>query len=193
MDGTVAFDDNDETGFVFLFNPGFTPLNASLVVDEGLAISNTSASDAWDVVQLYPEPTAAGEGEAATMMWTHGQRVNVAVGGSSARVLQLTKKKKKMAATTTTMQAADFLPLAPRGEVYRAMPISSDVVPKSFAGGVWKTSFSIPAAINAQLKARAAAYPIDWNEQDRIAAWLDQVSLLFLSNSMTEFSSKLMM
>jgi len=52
VDGTAAMSAADE-GYLFLFNPGFTPLNASLLVDESLDISNAStAGPASTLLQL---------------------------------------------------------------------------------------------------------------------------------------------
>jgi len=86
VDGTSAITDNND-GFLFLFNPGFQPIAASITVDEDIGLSNASAGLSWDVIELYPNPDAPIVGT-----WKHGEATQVMVGGSGARVLQLKKK-----------------------------------------------------------------------------------------------------
>ena len=63
--------------------------------------------------------------------------------------------------------------------IYQQMPISPDFNPSSSnIGGEFTTTFVIPAAIKAQLAARAKAYPIPWTARDKIATWLDPNRLL---------------
>ena len=83
VDGTHAM--HGDEGFVFLFNPGYTPINATLHVDEHLGISNASVGASWTVSELFPTQTNVGT-------WGHGDTVDVAVGRADARVLRLTKR-----------------------------------------------------------------------------------------------------
>ena len=84
VDGTAAMFKDE--GFIFLFNPGFVVAAANFTVDEAIGISNASKADAWIVTELYPSPAPYH-----ISSWRHGSTVSVPVGGSSCRVLQLTK------------------------------------------------------------------------------------------------------
>jgi hypothetical protein len=149
-----------------------------LVVDESLGLSNASTGAMYKVTELYPR-----QGASLAPLLRHGQSVEVEVGGSDARVLRLTKAHQPAdPAASASVQA---LPAA-LPPIHCAMPISPTFVPSSSnTGGRFATSFTIPAAIGAQLKARAAAYPVQWTARDRIATWLDPNRLLgsiFISN-----------
>lgn len=172
IDGTSAM--SGDEGYLFLFNPNLPIHTASLMVDESIGLSNASVGATYSVNELFPR-------DGATVgSWKHGSSVNVTVGGSNARVLQLKKTASPLAA----------LPLKTMAEatptVYQAMPISSDFpASNTNTGGSFATTFTIPAAIPAQLAARAKAYPIEWTERDRIATWLDPNRLLgyiFIAN-----------
>ena len=172
VDGTAAM--AEEEGFVFLFNPSPRIHNASLVVDESLGLTNASKGLSYSVAELFPKPNAA------IGTWKQGQNVVVSVGGSNARVLQITKSKTQTENMGDETQQA-FLPLHIDGSpaIYQQMPISPDFDPPSNnVGGAFATTFTIPAAIKAQLAARAKAYPIPWTARDRIATWLDPNRLL---------------
>merc|ERR1712232_9059 len=60
-------------------------MRVALSVDEAIGLSNGSIGFEWGVRELYPQ-----SGEVAT--WRHGETVTVAVPGSEALVLQLTKQ-----------------------------------------------------------------------------------------------------
>lgn len=62
--------------------------------------------------------------------------------------------------------------------VRHAMPISDTPVPPGFDGGLWKTSFTVPPAISAQLAERRQSYPIPWTPADYKATWLVPERLL---------------
>ena len=174
VDGTAMMNAEDE-GFVFLFNPNLRIHNATLSVDESMGISNASMSSKYTVTELYPR-----EG-AAVGTWSHGDLLSVSVMGSDARVLQLTKAS--ATADETLAIADDSLPA-----VYHAMPISESLPPASNTGGSFSTKFTIPAAIPAQLAARAKAYPIQWTAKDRLATWLDPNRLLVSSMMLSVLS-----
>jgi hyaluronoglucosaminidase len=88
LDGTAAMDGDE--GFIFLFNSGPRPLSAALHVDEMLGLSNRSEGWSWLVEELYPnEPGHGGRGPIG--VWEHGTSVEVEVGGTQARVLQLSR------------------------------------------------------------------------------------------------------
>lgn len=171
VDGTAAM--HEEEGYIFLFNPSPRIHNASLVIDESLGLTNASKGFKYTVTELFPNKGAV------LGTWSQGMKTNVAVGGSNARVLQIMK------ATTATAMSAESesdhtsvvgldLPA-----IYQQMPISPDFDPPADnTGGNFSTTFTIPAAISAQLQARAKAYPIPWTPHDQIATWLDPNRLL---------------
>ena len=71
-----------------MFNPGPLPLNISLSVDEMLGLSNASRSWSWLVTELYPLAPASvhgGGGFHPIALWSHGQRMSLAVGGTQVR------------------------------------------------------------------------------------------------------------
>lgn len=173
VDGTAAM--NQEEGFIFLFNPSPRIHNASLVIDESLGLTNASKGFSYSVTELFPNPKAT----LGTV--SQGHPVKVAVGGSNARVLQLTKTKKTEAQYVDRGAQTAFLPLRIDGSpaIYQQMPISPDFNPSpNNVGGQFTALFTIPAAIKAQLAARARAYPIPWTARDKIATWLDPNRLL---------------
>ena len=174
VDGTSAM--HGDEGYIFLFNPNLPIHTASLVVDESMGLSNSSAGDSWTVLELFPRNgTAVGR-------WQHGRSYSVSVGGSNARVLQLRKAPATSTRAAVAQQSVDTLALP---LVHHAMPISPSLPASDNTGGHFSTSFTIPGAIPAQLAARAKAYPIPWTERDRIATWLDPNRLLgyiFIAN-----------
>ena len=60
VDGTVAMGEGDELGFLFLFNPGMVPLNASLRVDESLGIAKCLGGCGVDRYRAPPAPSHDG-------------------------------------------------------------------------------------------------------------------------------------
>lgn len=173
IDGTSAM--SGDEGYLFLFNPNLPIHVATLIVDESIGLSNASVGASYSVTELFPR-------DGATVgSWKHGSSVNVTVGGSNARVLQLKKTASPLAALPLGTMVAEATP-----NVYQAMPISPDFpATDTNTGGSFTTTFTIPAAIPVQLAARAKAYPIEWTERDRIATWLDPNRLLgyiFIAN-----------
>ena len=59
------------------------------------------------------------------------------------------------------------------------MPVSDVVVPATFAGGWFNTSFSIPAEMWPQRQRRQEEYNIVWAERDMNAAWLGNRLLIY--------------
>ena len=171
VDGTVAMGEGDELGFIFLFNPGMVPLNASLRVDESLGIANASVGAAWTVTEIHPRPHT-------TDVWEHGEAVRVPVPPSAARVLQLSKRSSAMDRAVvrgirfnarcrerhppTVQQNAPIGPLPPPGNT----------------GGAFDLPFTIASAVYDQLDARQQAYPIRWTAAERNATWLIPSRLL---------------
>eukprot|EP00937_MAST-01D_sp_MAST-1D-sp2_P003944 g3944.t1 len=172
VDGTGAFTADGAEGFVFLFNPGMARANASLSIDESLGLANGTA--AYTVEELYPGGSLALP--LPVGIWAQEQQVQVAVGGSDARVLRFTKRAVPAAAETT---APLVLPICQQPSVYHAMPIAPGAVaPPGFAGGWFNVSFQVPAEIATQLAARKAAYPITWLPHEYNATWLVPSRLL---------------
>ena len=91
--------DGDE-GFLFLFNSGPRPLSAALRVDEMLGLSNHSRDWSWLVEELYPNEPARGGGRGPIDVWQHGQSVQVEVGGTQVRVLQLSRLQRGAVVTS---------------------------------------------------------------------------------------------
>ena len=153
VDGTAMMSDADE-GYIFLFNPNLRVHNASLSVDESLGLSNASSSAKWTVTELYPrENIVVGT-------WTHGDILSVAVVGSDARVLHLTKASSQTENAALPSEADLSLP-----EVYHSMPINAATLPPlTNTGGSYTTKFTISTAIHTQLAARklTSNLPLLW-------------------------------
>lgn len=86
-DGTAAI--RDGSGFIFLFNPNYRPLDASFELDEtiGLAVEGD-----YVFRQLYPD-LGKGRyiGPGARGAWAKGDRVTLPMDGASALVLELVR------------------------------------------------------------------------------------------------------
>ena len=84
IDGTAAT--NDTFGFVFLFNPNWIPLDATVALDEHVGIGNASQGSMFDIEELYPQ-------ELAVPPVAHGGNMVVTVPPQSALLLQLQKQQ----------------------------------------------------------------------------------------------------
>ncbi|KAJ1455328.1 hypothetical protein M885DRAFT_565260 [Pelagophyceae sp. CCMP2097] len=198
VDGFACFDADE--GFAFLFNPALRGRGAELRLDESLGLANSTTDDVYEVVELYPSET-----HAYVSTWRRGASETVQVGGSDARVLQLTKTIPKgavFALANVARKTARFsvaVDAAPRevtvdgvaqsvdvfveyanDAVYRSMPLApAAVAPDDFQQGWLNVSgVCVPVAVKAQLAARAAAYPIPWRPEEYKAAWLVPTRLL---------------
>jgi hypothetical protein len=60
LDGTASMLPDDSEGFLFLFNPGPRPVQAQLIVDEGMGIGNKSANASFLVHEIYPREETDG-------------------------------------------------------------------------------------------------------------------------------------
>jgi hypothetical protein len=195
----------DGTGFLFLFNPNFQRFTANISIDEAIGISNASSEASWTALELHPNSKRHSRGP-----WKHSDVITLEVEGSGVLVLELQKASAGRVPQTAGLgrkgelvrvdsRVPELAALGcgqgqPRqvevrfaGEpVYHAMPISADAVaPKAFTGAWFNTTFTIPAAIEQQLRARAQKYPISWTRHDLSATWLAPDRLL-----MTVFLSK---
>ncbi len=85
LDGTASFLEDDSKGFLFLFNPGPRPVCETLMVDEGMGLSNTSAGAQFLVHELYPREELEGR-STPVGVWQHGGAVAVCVPPESAQV-----------------------------------------------------------------------------------------------------------
>ena len=87
VDGTHAI--KNCSGFLFLYNPGFTPLDAVLDVDNTIGLHCSDTADGMDNVQwkvsaIYPQEKAVG-------VWTYGGKGTVTVPGQGAVVVSVEK------------------------------------------------------------------------------------------------------
>ncbi len=87
LDGTASMLPDDSEGFLFLYNPGPRPVQATLTVDEGMGISNTSSGGTWLVHEIYPREEEDRR-QTPIGLWQHGQAVDVSVSGH-CQVLRL--------------------------------------------------------------------------------------------------------
>lgn len=164
--------EGDELGFLFLFNPGMVPLNASLRVDESLGIANASVGAEWTVTELHPRPHTTVD------VWEHSEAVRVAVPASAARVLQLSKRSSAM--DRSTLRGIRFKARCRERHpphVQQNAPIGP-IPPTDNTGGTFDLPFTIPLAVYDQLDARQRAYPIRWTAAERNATWLIPSRLL---------------
>jgi hypothetical protein len=89
-DGTTSVLDDGSRGFLFLFNPGPRSECAELAVDEGMDISNASASSWFLAHEIYPREEKQGR-RTPVGVWSHGSTHRVCVAPQSAKVLRLTR------------------------------------------------------------------------------------------------------
>ena len=89
LDGTASVLPDDSEGFLFLFNAGPRPVQAQLMVDEGMGISNASSKAHFLVHEIYPREERDGL-TTPIGLWQHGDAVDVSVSGH-VQVLRLTK------------------------------------------------------------------------------------------------------
>ena len=89
LDGTASMLPDDSEGFLFLYNPGPRPVQATLLVDEGMGIANASSNATWVVHELYPREEEGGR-RTPVGLWQHGQAVDISVSGH-CQVLRLTR------------------------------------------------------------------------------------------------------
>jgi hypothetical protein len=84
VDGTAAI--VGDHGFLFLFNPNYKQLSADLVLDESIGLT---AGQSYLLKEIYP---FAGRvlGKAQSGVWDRGDRVHLALDGTSATVLEVT-------------------------------------------------------------------------------------------------------
>ena len=143
-------------------------MDADLIVDESLGISNASVGKAWNATELYPRQGVA------LGVWSYGQQISVSVQGSDARVIRLDMRE-GIEDRDSAAQAAISSGYGALGEpsIFHSMPIDPKAVaPASFAGGWFNVTFTVPQALVDQLAERKKAYPIPWTEVDARAAWL---------------------
>lgn len=88
VDGTCAMNAQDE-GYAFLYNPGMLDLNATLVLDESLCISNASVSSQWTVIEMYPQNRSLA-------VLQHGVSFTITVSGKDALVLAFRKVQQQV-------------------------------------------------------------------------------------------------
>ncbi len=83
VDGTAAI--VADRGFLFLFNPNYKQLPADLVLDESIGLT---AGRSYLLKEIYP---LAGRvlGKAQSGVWTRGDRVHLALDGTSATVFEV--------------------------------------------------------------------------------------------------------
>jgi hypothetical protein len=83
VDGTAAI--VADHGFLFLFNPNYKQIPADLVLDESIGLT---AGRSYLLKEIYPY---AGRflGKAQSGLWARGDRVHLALDGTSATVLEL--------------------------------------------------------------------------------------------------------
>ncbi|EGB07459.1 hypothetical protein AURANDRAFT_64885 [Aureococcus anophagefferens] len=201
VDGWACFDAARGVGFVFLFNPGFAPRSAGLALDESLGVANGTAA-LFRVDELHP-------GRASLGTWRAGAARALAVGGAAARVLRLEALAEPVealalaavrapvpvdaavAAVAVDGVACAVAPApragvvaaryaAPASRAQRAMPVAPGAVaPPAFAGGWFNATVAVPAAVAAQLAARAAAYDVAWRPGELRAALAPARLLLY--------------
>ena len=81
---------DDSLGFLFVFNPGPRPVCATLRVDEGMGISNSSAEASFIAHEIYPREELGGR-STPLGVWQHADQVRVCVKPESAKVIRVTK------------------------------------------------------------------------------------------------------
>jgi hypothetical protein len=92
LDGTASMLHDDSRGFLFVFNPGPRAVCAELVVDEGMGISNASASKWFLAHEIYPREEDPATGlHTPVGLWPHGSSQQVCVAPQSAKALRLSR------------------------------------------------------------------------------------------------------
>lgn len=135
VDGVSSFNDDGETGFIFLFNPGPTEPVATLTADQGLGLSPATATRrSWLVTEIYPREAINGS-TTPLAIWTEGDSQTFAVPPNQARGLQL-----------STMPAA--LPVV-LGTTYTTATFVNDRLTLSGLNGLAGTIVNVVAVVPA--------------------------------------------
>lgn len=110
IDGTCAVLNN--AGFLFLFNPNMYGLNASLIVDESIGVTQPPPQSEWVVTEIYPRNGTV------VARWVYNQSIIIPVGGSDARVLHIAIQSVQLSPHDGTSLVVDGLESA--GAVFEA-------------------------------------------------------------------------
>eukprot|EP00948_MAST-09A_sp_MAST-9A-sp1_P003307 g3307.t1 len=167
VDGTAAWTDTNDKGFLFLFNPNPLAMSVSLQMNEDIGVNNASIGASWIVDQLYPWA------QAPQWTWAHDEANELKVGGSDVLVLRMIK-----AALNETRDKPSAVTRSNAPLVTRSAPIGA-IPPHNNTGGSYKTSFIVSEAMKKQITSREVDYPIQWNfPTDYNASWLVPIRLL---------------
>ncbi len=169
IDGTYAM--RGGSGFLFLFNPSpaaaATPPGLLRATAADLDLVACAPGAAVTVGELWPFPAPA------LLVVPCGANFSLPLEGRAARVLTLAPAAPGDAAAAAAAAAARAAPLFAHNA-----PVAGLGFNASFAGGVAAGTVRVPAAVLAQLAARAAAYPVPWTTDDAAIAWLNPARLL---------------
>jgi hypothetical protein len=197
LDGWHAAHSEKVSGYVFLFNPSFTPRNLTLRVGEQIgfglrprqqrrSINDLRGGKHFVVQTIYPERAYTSTGIETDSTFV------VTIGGQQAVVLYVEEK----GATTFEKQLQPFsrrpdLEVKASAcdgvtpSVSRGMAVSTTGLEPTADGWV-NTTLCIPTALREQLNhRRTQEYPVNWTDKDRASAWLDPARLLvsiYISN-----------
>jgi hypothetical protein len=162
VDGTSAI--NGDRGYIFLFNPNGRALDAQLTLDAGIGL--TRGAD-YKLEEIYPSdiPDVA---DFARRSWEKGETVTIKMEGASALVLKISPTTRRSAESRST--AREPLPFTHMQQV--------GVYDPAFTGGAFRANFNIPTRVFDQLRARRAAWPIQWAAEDLRTPWLAPERLL---------------
>src|SRR5205823_9857804 len=83
VDGTSAI--AGDSGYVFLFNPNARRLSAEFRLDDSIGLGT---GDLYVLAEVFPQKGRL-LGNTARGAWAHGERVSVAMDGTSAMVLEI--------------------------------------------------------------------------------------------------------
>ena len=89
LDGTAAFRSDGQRGFLFLFNPGPRAVCATLHVDEGMGLPNSTTGAYFLAHEIYPREESDGR-TTPVGLWEHGSKVKVCVAPQDVSVLRVT-------------------------------------------------------------------------------------------------------
>ena len=168
IDGTYAM--RDGAGFLFLFNPNAEAAETPAGLLQASAASLDVAcapGEGVTIGELWPFPAPA------LLTVPCGANFSLPLDGRSARVLTVAPAAPGDAAAAAAAAAARAAPLFRHNQ-----PVAGMAHDAAFAGGALAGTVRVPAAVFAQLAARAADYPVPWTAEDAGIAWLNPARLL---------------
>jgi len=182
---------DDQVGYIWLFNPTYRGARVNITLDGGLSRFNNCLYDShsvsslslkYDIIESYRCGSDATQGSILGEALSYGETIELDLDGSSCLMLSLQKKTNSQARTASAGKKR--IPDAIWRHAHE-IPLTEAGIGKD--GNVsMKGSVTVPNEVFTQLMKRAEAYPVKWDETDQDASWLiPHRLLLFLQLNCT--------